>query len=127
MICLSSLLSVCSFMKSMDFLGMTMSKDGVLMDPAKVTAIQDYQVPCNVKGVRWLLGLANFYQWFIPNFASIVKLLMELTKKDYKFCWGTVEQGAFDTLKQTFISRPVLVYPDPHCLLHMETDASAFA
>src|SRR5947209_8770298 len=52
------------FVKSMDFLGMTMSKDGVSMDPSKVSAIKDYQVPHDIKGIRRFLGMANFYRWF---------------------------------------------------------------
>src|SRR5437660_10109282 len=91
------------FMKSMDFLGMTMSKDGVSMDPAKVSAIKDYQVPHNIKGVRCFLRMANFYRWFILEFAGIAKPLMDLTKKDHPFIWATAEQHAFDTLKQTFV------------------------
>ena len=70
------------FAKSVDFLGMTMSEDGVSMDPAKVSAINDYQVPHDVKDIQHFLDMANFYCHFIPEFASIVKPLMDLTKKE---------------------------------------------
>ena len=49
------------FVKSVDFLRMTVFKDRVSMDPAKVVAIKDYQAPHDVKGIRWFLGIANFY------------------------------------------------------------------
>src|SRR5438445_2035776 len=78
--------SKCTFFaKSMDFLGMTVSKDRVSMDPAKVSTIRDYQAPRDVKGIRQFLGMANFYHCFIPEFAGLVKPLTDLTKKDYTF------------------------------------------
>src|SRR5438309_1584457 len=66
------------FAKSVDFLGMTMSKDSVSMDLAKVSAIKDYQAPHDVKSVRHFLGMANFYRRFILEFAGIAKPLMDL-------------------------------------------------
>src|SRR5947209_6612539 len=106
---------------------MTMSRDGVSMDPTKVSTIKDYQAPRDVKGVWRFLGMANFYRRFIPEFAGIAKPLTDLTKKDHTFQWGVAEQRAFDTLKHTFVTAPVLAYPDPHSPLRVETDASAFA
>src|SRR5947209_5442441 len=48
------------FVKSINFLEMIMSKDGMLMDPTKIATINDYQVPHNVKGVYHFFGMANF-------------------------------------------------------------------
>ena len=114
------------FTKSMDFLRMMVSKDGMSMDLAKVSTIREYQAPHDVKSIRHFLGMANFYQRFIPEFASIAKPLMDLTKKDYAFCWTAVEQGTFDQLKAVFILMLVLVYPDPCAPLWVETNALAF-
>ena len=55
------LLKCTFFTKSIDFLRMTMSKDDMSMDLAKVSAIKDYQAPHDVKGIRHFLGMANFY------------------------------------------------------------------
>src|SRR5438309_1536668 len=111
----------------MDFLGMTMSKDSMSMDPAKVSAIKDYQAPRDVKGIRRFLGMTNFYCKFISKFADIAKLLIDLMKKDHTFQWGATEQGVFDKLKGLFTSAPVLAYLDSHSSLQVETDALAFA
>src|SRR5438309_3401328 len=110
----------------MDFLRMTMSKDGVSMNPAKISTISDYQAPCDVKDIWHFLGMTNFYCQFIPKFVGIAKPLTELIKKGHIFYWGAAEQGAFDMLKKMFISAPVLAYLDPHSLLQVETDALAF-
>ena len=55
------------------------------MDPEKVQAIQDQQAPTTVKGVRGFLRFVNFYQKFIKDFAALLELLIQLTKKDIPF------------------------------------------
>ena len=41
-----------------------------------------------------------------------------------KFDWTNKCQVAFDTLKNTLIERPILVFPDPNKNYHLFTDAS---
>ena len=54
--------SKCTFFaKSMDFLGMTVSKDGVSIDLTKVAVIKDYQAPYDITGIQHFLGMTNFY------------------------------------------------------------------
>jgi len=37
-----------------------------------------------VKDVQKFLGLANYYRWFVKNFAKIAKPLYRLVRKDEK-------------------------------------------
>jgi hypothetical protein len=39
------------------------------------------------KGIRSLLGLVNFYQKFIKGFLQLMKVLLDLLKKDLSFKW----------------------------------------
>ena len=51
----------------------------------------------------------------------------DLTKKDVKWHWTSEEQSAFDSLKSTVTSTPILASPDnfrPFCI---EADSSDFA
>ena len=62
----------CHFrVKEVDFLGMIVSYDGIKMDPSKVSTILKWPDLTNVKQVRAFLGLGNFYQCFIKDYAII--------------------------------------------------------
>ena len=79
-------LEKCSFdCKQVEFLGYTISSQGVFMDPAKVQTILEWKPPCSVRDVQCFLGFANFYRKFIHNYSSIVLPLTQLTKKNQAF------------------------------------------
>ena len=73
-----------SFQKS-DFLGHVISREGIAVDPAKVTAVLDWEPPKTVTEIRSFLGLAGYYRKFIQNFSKISTPLTRLTKKGVQF------------------------------------------
>ena len=97
------------------------------MDPAKLSAIKDWQPPSSVKGVRSFLGFTNFYRKFIPNFSNVVAPNILLTCKDHPWSWTAPQQTAFDSLKSIFSSAPVLCIPDISRPFSLMTDASLLA
>ena len=99
----------------------------VRMDPAKLSAIKDWHPPSSVKGIHLFLGFVNFYRKFIPNFSNVVAPIVLLTCKDYPWSWVEPQQTAFDTLKLTFSSSPVLCIPDVTHPFTLMTDASLLA
>ena len=117
----------CTFCATeVDFLSMIVGRDGIKMDQTKVKAILDWPEPKNVKGVRSFLGLANFYQRFIKDYAHVARPLHDLTKKEEPLRWEQPQQHAFDTLKEHFTTAPVLAFPDLDCKLRLELDASDY-
>ena len=52
------------------------------MDPEKIAAIINWNVPTNVKQVLLFLGFCNFYRRFIRDFIKIANPITALTKKD---------------------------------------------
>ena len=117
----------CSFqVKEVEFLGMTVSAEGIKMNDNKVQAILEWPTPKTVRGVRSFLGLANFYQRFIKDYAQVARPLNDLTKKDQSFEWKDSQQTVFDTLKQRFTTAPIVAFPDIDKQFRLETDASEF-
>jgi hypothetical protein len=116
----------CNFEKTeVEYLGMVISEGQVHMDPAKVAAVKTWAQPKNLRNVCVFIGFANFYRWFIKDFAAITQPLHDLTKKDAPWRCTWVEKKVFQTLKDAFISEPILAMWDPARPTHLETDASA--
>jgi hypothetical protein len=103
------------------FLGHTISKDGISIDPSKVQEVMDWKPP---KSVHSFLGLAGYYRRFIPDFSRIAKPMTELLKKGVKFVWSEACERAFHTLRQHLTSAPVLVQPDNSKPFEVFCDAS---
>jgi hypothetical protein len=78
--------SNCEFwLDTVKFLGHTVSKDGISIDPSKVQEVMDWKPPSSVYQIRSFLGLAGYYRRFIPDFSRIAKPMTELLKNRVKF------------------------------------------
>jgi hypothetical protein len=108
------------------YLGFIISTDGTKMDPAKVTTIQEWPTPMNVKDMQSFLGFANFYRRFIRGYSAIVAPLTRLTRKDTAFIWDTTCTDSFAALKHAFTTAPILRHFDYDCEAIVETDASDY-
>ena len=96
------------------------------MPNGKVEAVLGFPTLLSPKDVKSFLGLATFYRPFIRNFANIAKPLTELLKKDVEWSWKNKEIKAFEDLKRTLTSAPVLRYPDFSKPFVLVADASGF-
>ena len=121
-------LEKCEFHKSkVEFLGYIISSQGITMDKTKTEAIQTWPTPCNIKDIQSFIGFANFYHRFIQDFSKIVTPLTKLTRKDTPWNWSETTQTSFETLKNAFITAPILQYFDPNKPITVEADASDYA
>ena len=89
--------------------------------------VREWPVPKSMKDVQKFLGLANYYRWFVKDFAMIAKPLHKTMRKDKKWNWGERQQKTFEELKKRFTMEPVLVIPDLDRKMRVEADASDFA
>ena len=139
------------FSTSVLFLGHVLLAEGISANPDKVDKVKTWPVPKNIKEVQSFLGLASYYRHFILHFAEKAWCLHELvgptaskpkirTKARNQetqaaeaipselepnvFEWMIEHQEAFDALKETLCTAPVLGYPDFNREFILEPDAS---
>ena len=97
----------CQFLQpKVQFLGHSVSAEGILPDHSKTSQVTQWPIPTSVKETQQFLGLASFYRRFIKNFASIASLLHKLAEKNSNFLWTRQCQEAFDSLKSQLVPAP---------------------
>ena len=65
-------LSKCEFwMEEVKFLGIVVSRRGVVVDSSKIEAIMNWERPTSVTKIRSFLGLASYYRRSIKEFSQI--------------------------------------------------------
>jgi hypothetical protein len=120
--------SKCEFSTSrVEYLGHIVSDKGIEADPAKIRAIEEWPTPKNVTDIQSFLGLVGFYRRFIKNFSKIAAPMTRLIQKKVRFIWSNKEQDAFDALKKSMTTAPVLAIANPDLNLRVTADASDLA
>ncbi|GBO34077.1 Transposon Ty3-G Gag-Pol polyprotein [Araneus ventricosus] len=118
-------LSKCVFAETkISFLGYEIEQGKVSPNNANIETIKKLQPPTNVKELQRFLGSVNVYNKFIPQYAKLRYPLNQLLKKDVKFNWTNECQDAFDKLKETLTTKPVLNLYNPDVTCHVFVDAS---
>nr|GFB27918.1 uncharacterized protein [Tanacetum cinerariifolium] len=121
-------LEKCSFAQDeVEFLGHKIKDGGLMMDGAKVKAIQEWEPPTKVMELRSFLGLVNYYRRFIMGYSAIALPLTDLLKKNQAWIWDEECQATFESLKKAVMEEPVLRLPDVTMPFELHTDASDFA
>jgi len=113
--------------REVKFLGVVIGPDGIKMEKEKMKGVLEWLTPKCVKDVQKFLGLANYYCRFIQGFASIVRPLYDMVKKDKKWEWMEKQERAFRELEKRFTEEPVLAAPDLDKKMRMEVNASDYA
>jgi len=108
-------------------IGHIVFKDGVCVDPAKITSIIHMEPPLNIKQLRATLGYTGYYKRFIRNYATITAPMERLLKKTEEFIWTTNCQAVLDKQKERLVSAPILVYLDWNKMFHVHIDSSGIA
>jgi hypothetical protein len=93
------------------------------MDADKVVAIAAWSTPHSPRALRGFLGLAGYYRKFIRDFGIIASPLMRLLRRD-AFAWDNEATAAFEALKGTLTTGPILQMPDFDQPFIVDCDAS---
>ena len=112
------------FQGQIHFLGHIINREGIQCDPEKVRAVTEWPVPQNLRDLRAFIGLASYYRSFIRGFADLARPLNELTRKGAPFVWTDRQQRAFEALKCSLTTAPVLAPPRDEGTYVLDSDAS---
>ena len=61
--------------------------------------------------MRQFVGFVGYYRRFVIFFAEIADPLVALTRKGVPSVWADEQQTAFDALKASLLSAPILGFP----------------
>ena len=97
------------------------------MDTSKVDVVQRWPIPTKTIEVQQFVGFMQYVRKFIKHFSVIAATLTSLTKAKTGFKWTTLEQDAFEKLKEVVCSQPMLKLPDFTKPFEIHIDASNVA
>jgi hypothetical protein len=110
----------------MDFLGVRISKDGISIDPAKISRITDWpEELTTVKQVCAVLGICGYHRIHISHFSFIAAPLTHLMGKDIPFEWTDKCRNMVRELKKAVTTALVLIHLDTTKQFELEVDMSA--
>ena len=114
----------------LDFLGYSVSADGLLPTSNKITQLNSFPYPKDSKGLRRFLGMIGFYRKLIPNYATIVLPLSERMRLFPKCSFELTDQEkqSFDEIVQRLSDITALAHPQPGATdYQLVTDSSQYA
>ena len=107
------------------FLGHVVSAQGVRPNPTNVSKIVGWPKPESAKQVKQFVAMGSYYRRYIRDFATIVRPMVDLTKKGKKFIWNEACNLSFEGLKKALTSSDVMAYPSNEAgQFYLDVDAS---
>ena len=80
--------------------GHIISKDGIKIDPNRVSAILKVGEPKSKKEKQLFFGHVNFLRRFIPIFAEILMNITNMLRKGHEIKWTVEDKKYFKEIKQ---------------------------
>lgn len=89
-------------------------------------AIKKMPALTNIPILQVFLGLANYYQNYIPNLYKLRAPLNDLSKKKVKWNWSVKCRNVFEDIKKILIADLSLAYSDLEVHIVVVSDASEY-
>ncbi|XP_055522466.1 uncharacterized protein K02A2.6-like [Wyeomyia smithii] len=86
--------------QKLDFLGHTVSSEGIQPSRNKIEALQKFRAPFCSEEVRSFLGLVTYIGRFLPDLATVTSPFQKLTCAGVRLVWGDDQQQFFLKLKE---------------------------
>ena len=118
-------LDKCEFhVSSTKYLGFIIGVNGISVDQNKIKTIKNWKSPTKLKELQSFLGFCNFYRDFVNGYSRIAKPLTILTRKNEPWRWDVEQEEAFESMKLSLSTAPVLKHFNHLLPTKLETDAS---
>ena len=78
---------------------------------SRTEAISKIPTPKTAKQCKSFCGVVNYLSLFCPDLQTLLKPIVELTRKGRPFVWGQEQERAFKEVKLRLTNRPVLHLP----------------
>jgi len=108
---------------AVNFLGHTVSDQGLMVDPHNIDATRTWPAPTNLHEFR-SFPLATYYRKFVKDFSKPTSPMTDLHVKDRPYNWTPRPQTSFDSVKKALTTTPVIALPNPKKPFVVTTDAS---
>jgi hypothetical protein len=105
-------------------LGFMVGHRGIEANPAKVDDIRNMAKPSNKKDVMKLTGMMAALGRFISKLGEKGLPFFKLLKKEDKFVWDDEAQKAFEALKESLPTPPIMTPPVPKEMLLLYISAT---
>ena len=113
--------------KKVEFVGLTISEEGISVNDQRVTAVKEIPAPRTLKECQKVMGFLNYNRKFVKGFAGLAKPIYQLIDKKRKFIWTRECQEGFDEIKRRIAEGITLAIPrvdDPDNTYVVTIDAS---
>ena len=100
------------FEESVDYLGHTISCQGLAPTKERIASIVQAPAPSNKVELKSFLGLMTYNCRFLPCLSQVLNPLYQLVKREARWKWGMEQIGAFETAKELVAKAPVLAHYD---------------
>ena len=114
--------------REIEFLGHSITPQGIKPLPSKVAAVADFPQPRTTRGLQEFAGMVNFYHRFVPRAAQFLRPVYRAIAAKEKFVQWTPElSDAFSNAKRILADATMLSHPVPGARIALTVDASNVA
>jgi hypothetical protein len=113
--------------KEVEFFGYVCSHKEYKLSKTRKDSVTSLPFPRNQKEVQQVMGTANMFLRFTPNYSTIAKDITDMSAKAFNWdeaTWTVDHRASYDRFKEAISNALTLYYPDYNLNWILRTDAS---
>jgi exodeoxyribonuclease III len=116
------------FHRKLEFLGHTVSNEGIAPNENKVRAIVEMPMPATADQIRSFIGQAGYYRQYVKGFSAVCNPLLQLLKSKKSISKKGLPpdcKAAVNAIKTALTTEPILRHPNWDLPFEIHCDGSA--